>query len=105
MLLLLLACKGSSDLDTSCDAQVGLVYGVVRDAAGPVEGAHLYFWQDPTEIIQELTDAQGVYALELTAGEWTYNVETPDGSETTDEHSLSVERCGEHEVLVHLEPC
>ena len=102
MLWLMLACTGERVVDTACDAQVGLVYGTVTDEDGPVSGAHLLFWQDADAVVQELSDADGVYALELQEGTWTTAAEPPDSSYRTDELTLQVERCGEHEQLVYL---
>ncbi len=99
MLLLLMACKGERVVDTACDAQVGLVYGLVSDTDGPVEGAHLQFWQDPNAVVQELTDAEGIFALELQEGTWTMTASPPDQSCSTEARTVVVERCGEHEVL------
>ena len=95
MVLLLLACRGERVVDTACDAQVGLVYGVVSDP----NGAHLRFWQDPDDIVQELSDAEGIYALELQEGAWTMTSSPPDDHCATQARTVVVERCGEHEVL------
>ena len=98
----MMACDGEPTVDTGCDAQVGLVYGIVSDEDGAVDGAHLLFWQDPNDVVQELSDEGGIYALELQEGTWTTAAEPPDQAYQTEERELVVERCGEHEVLVYL---